>query len=102
RLAMDRGRAGEKYLAGACNLTVREFFARVARIAGVRPPWVPMPKSRRIAGIGARLAERLAARVGLPSQVDPVSVEMAQAFWYVDSSKAERELGWSPRDPGVT
>jgi dihydroflavonol-4-reductase len=27
---------------------------------------------------------------------------MAQCFWYVDSTKAERELGWSARDPGIT
>jgi len=30
---------------------------------------------------------------------DPVSVEMAQLFWYLDASRAERELGWVPRDP---
>ena len=29
-------------------------------------------------------------------------VEMAQCFWYLDSSKAERELGWSARDPNAT
>lgn len=102
RLAMERGRAGERYLVGACNLTVRDFFARIARLAGVRGPWMPMPRSRRLAGIGARVVERLAARVGAASQIDPISVEMAQAFWYLDAAKAERELGWSPRDPNVT
>jgi dihydroflavonol-4-reductase len=102
RLAMDRGRPGERYLAGACNLTFRDFFARVARIAAVRAPWIPMPRSRRVAGIGARVFERLAARIGAPSPVDAASVEMASVFWYLDSGKAERELGWSPRDPGVT
>ncbi|KAF0249668.1 MAG: dihydroflavonol-4-reductase, partial [bacterium] len=30
------------------------------------------------------------------------SVEMAEYFWYVDSSKAERELGFVARDPGET
>ncbi len=61
-----------------------------------------MPRSRQLASFGARAIERLAARVGVPTRVDSVSVEMAQCFWYVDSSKAERELGWVPRDPGVT
>ena len=28
--------------------------------------------------------------------------EMAQCFWYLDASKAERELGWRARDPGET
>jgi dihydroflavonol-4-reductase len=101
-LAMDRGRTRERYLAGACNLTVREFFARLARVGGVPAPWLPMPRSPGIAAAGARFAQRLAARTGLTIGVDPVSVEMAQHFWYVDSSKAERELGWNPRDPGMT
>lgn len=100
--AMERGRPGERYLIGGCNLTVADFFARLARIAGVRAPWLPMPRSRQLASFGARAIERLAARVGVPTRVDSVSVEMAQCFWYVDSTKAERELGWVPRDPGVT
>jgi len=100
--AMEKGRPGERYLIGGCNLAVADFFARLARIGGVRAPWLPMPRSRRIASLGAQALERLAARVGVPARVDSVSVEMAQCFWYVDSSKAERELDWSARDPGVT
>jgi len=101
-LAMERGRAGERYLVGACNLTVRDFFARLERVSGVRAPWLPMPRSREVARVGARLVERLVARVGLPARVDAVSVEMGQCFWYLDASKAERELGWKARDPGET
>ncbi len=101
-LAMERGRAGERYLVGACNLTMRDFFGRLARVSGVPAPWLPMPRSREVARIGARMMERLAARVGVPARVDSVSVEMAQCFWYLDASKAERELGWTARDPGET
>jgi dihydroflavonol-4-reductase len=102
RLAMERGRAGERYLVGACNLTVRDFFGRLARIAGVRGPWLPLPRSRELARFGARLMEQWAARVGVAPPVDSASVEMAQCFWYVDTSKAERELGWAARDPNAT
>src|SRR3984957_4859483 len=42
RLAMERGRPGHRYLVGACNLTVRDFFARLGRVSGVRAPWLPM------------------------------------------------------------
>jgi dihydroflavonol-4-reductase len=100
--AMDRGRPGERYLVGGCNLRVAEFFGRLARVAGVRAPWLPLPRSRQIASLGARAVERFAARVGVPTRVDAVSVEMAQCFWYLDASKAERELGWTARDPGLT
>lgn len=101
-LALEGGRAGERYLVGACNLTVRDFFARLSRISGVPAPWLPMPRSREIARIGARAMERLASRIGFVPRVDATSVEMAQCFWYVDSSKAERELAWKARDPNVT
>jgi dihydroflavonol-4-reductase len=102
RLALEHGRPGERYLVGASNLTVREFFARLSRISGVRSPWLPMPRSRELARAGAGLLERLATRVGVPARVDAVSVEMAQCFWYLSAEKAERELGWTARDPGVT
>ncbi|HEY1693331.1 MAG TPA: NAD-dependent epimerase/dehydratase family protein [Polyangiaceae bacterium] len=102
RLAMERGRAGERYLVGACNCTMREFFAKLARVSGVAAPWMPMPRSREVARLGARLLERVAARMGVPPRVDAVSVEMAQCFWYLDAGKAERELGWTARDPGET
>ena len=64
-LALESGRAGERYLVGACNLTVRDFFARLSRISGVPAPWLPMPRSREIARIGARAMERLASRIGI-------------------------------------
>ncbi len=102
RLAMERGRAGERYLVGACNLTVRDFFGKVARISGVRAPWLPMPRSRELARAGATWMGRFASQTGLVPRVDPVAVEMGQCFWYLDAAKARLELGWSPREPGAT
>jgi dihydroflavonol-4-reductase len=102
RLAMDRGRGGERYLVGACNWTVREFFARLARVSGVRAPWLPVPKSREVARVGALWVERLASSLGLASSLDPVTADMAQCFWYLDASKATAELGWRARDPNAT
>jgi dihydroflavonol-4-reductase len=61
-----------------------------------------MPRSRAIAREGAALLDRAAAKVGLRAGPNPVAVEMAQCFWYLDSSKAARELGWTARDPNAT
>jgi dihydroflavonol-4-reductase len=102
RLAMEFGKAGERYLVGSCNWTVRDFFARLARISGVPSPWLPVPRSRLLARAGALWMGRVAAQIGAAASVDPVSAEMAQCFWYVDSSKAEHELGWRARDPLAT
>jgi dihydroflavonol-4-reductase len=98
RLAMERGTPGARYLLAGCNLSVRDFFGRLARLSGVRAPWLPMPRSPELARMGAKLLDGSLLPF-LDVGVDPVSVEMAHYYWYVDSSLAERELGWSPRDP---
>jgi dihydroflavonol-4-reductase len=105
RLAMEKGTGGQRYLLGASNLTLREFFARLERVSGVRGPMVPMPRARQmteIARAGAHLLERLTTRLGVPMPVDPVSLDMAHFYWYLDASRAEDELGWTPRDPVLT
>ncbi|HVJ88857.1 MAG TPA: NAD-dependent epimerase/dehydratase family protein [Labilithrix sp.] len=100
RLAMDRGVGGRRYLIGACNLTIKEFFARLERVSGVRGPMLPMPsQAREVARTGAEMLERLSTRLGIPAAVDPVSIDMAHFYWYLDATLAENELGWAPRDP---
>lgn len=101
-LAMERGRAGERYLVSAVNLTIEAFFARLARISGVPAPRLKVPRSLTLARLGAELMERASKHVPLDAPVDRISAEMAQCFWYVDAAKARTELGWTPRDPGET
>src|SRR5258708_18296908 len=55
--ALQVGRPGQRYLLGACNLTVRDFFWRIPRTAGVDPPWIAIPRSRELARVGAPCAE---------------------------------------------
>lgn len=102
-LAYEHGRAGERYLVAAQNLTLRAFTSKLERISGVKAPALKMPRSHMLAKVGAYLDGALKKRVHAPTRgVDPVSVEMAQYFWYVDSRKAKDELGWEPRDPQDT
>jgi dihydroflavonol-4-reductase len=98
-LAMDKGASGDRYLLAACNLTIREFFARLSRLSGVAAPVLPMPRMPELARAGAELVEKLARRMGFAPSIDPVSIEMAHHFWYVDASHAEQVLGWTSRDP---
>jgi dihydroflavonol-4-reductase len=102
-LAFERGRAGQRYLASAANLTMQAFCDKLERISGVRGPSVRMPlRSAAVARAGAALMERARERLrNLPS-VDAVSAEMATYFWYVNSEKAREELGWEPRDAVAT
>jgi dihydroflavonol-4-reductase len=101
-LAWEKGRAGERYLVNAVNLSVRDFFAKLARISGVSAPALTLPKSREAARLGTELFTRAVRAIGGDPPVDPQSVEMGQLYWYVSSEKAERALGWSARDPNET
>ena len=100
--AFERGRAGERYLLNAKNMTIAAFFQRLERISGVKAPLLRMPSSRPLAiGLNQIFVKAVRAIGGAPP-VSEVSVEMAQYFWYCSSAKAERELGFRARDPGET
>ncbi|WP_434043740.1 MULTISPECIES: NAD-dependent epimerase/dehydratase family protein [Sorangium] len=98
-LAMEKGRPGERYLLGAANMSLDVFFHRLSRVSGVPAPALRLPRSIALAKAGAHLIERARKRLPFDLPVDPVSAEMAQHFWYLDATRARRELGWTPRDP---
>ena len=52
--------------------------------------------------MGARLLEKLHAWRGSEPSLSPSEVEMGEHWFYVDSAKAERELGFAARDPQET
>jgi dihydroflavonol-4-reductase len=93
--AAERGRSGERYLLSGDNVTAQLLVDRVAAIAAVRPPRFTAP---------ALLVHGLVAALGLLSKVRgrpaPVSRDVLRIIgrhaWY-DTSKARRELGWTPR-----
>lgn len=100
--AFEHGRAGERYLLNAKNMTLGAFFQRLERISGVGAPRLRMPASRALAvGVG-RLYSRALRAIGGSPPIDEQTLEMGQYFWYANSEKAERELGFCPRDPGET
>jgi dihydroflavonol-4-reductase len=96
--ALDRGKSGERYLLNAANLTVPGFLDRLERISGVSAPAARLPRSRGLAVEATRLFGKMVKAVGgeLPMSVE--SVEMAQYYWYCDSGKAMKDLGFTPRD----
>lgn len=98
--ALVRGRPGERYLLGAANWTMKDFFARLGRVSNVAPPRLKLPA--KLNRWGASVLEELYRHRGKEPPVDRISVEMAEHFWWIDSGKAERELGFSPRDPMLT
>ncbi len=100
RIAMRKGRHGERYLMGAANWTFTKFFGRLERLTKVSGPRFALPS--KIAVTGAQLIDSLFRQWDFASPVEPGAIEMAQYFWYLNCSKAARELGFKPRDPSET
>lgn len=98
--ALVRGTPGQRYLLGGPNWTVAEFFGRLARVSKVRGPWLKLPSS--LSRWGAGMIEHAYRARGAEPPVDRVSVEMSEHYWWFDSAKAERELGFEARDPSLT
>jgi len=98
--AMERGEPGQSYLLGAVNLELSEYFERLEAITGVSAPTLPVPNRLMVAG--SKFLSSANRLLGRDSDIDPVSVEMAQYYWYIDSTKAKRQLDWQPRDPDET
>jgi dihydroflavonol-4-reductase len=98
--ALDKGRHGERYLLGAVNWTVAEFFARLERLSGVSAPMFKVPKSLAIAG--SSFISSLYKTFDRAAPFEASEVEMGEYFWYFDSSKAADELGFTTCDPQET
>lgn len=98
--ALDKGRHQERYLLGAVNWTVAEFFGRLERLSGVSAPMLKVPKSVAIAG--SNFITSMFKAFDKPAPFEVSEVEMGEYFWYFDSSKAEAELDFTTREPMET
>jgi dihydroflavonol-4-reductase len=97
--ALERGEVQGKHLIGV-NMTMAEFFQRLERISGVPAPVLRLPP--KLNRLGAHLLERWADLRGGEVGLEPASVDIADHWFWLDSRKAERELGFVPRDPQET
>jgi dihydroflavonol-4-reductase len=92
-LAAEKGRIGERYILANENLTVKELFDLLERVTGIPSPKMKIPYF--LAYTSALIVERILG-LSFPnySTMDLDSVRLSRFNWYVDSSKAVRELGF--------
>jgi nucleoside-diphosphate-sugar epimerase len=94
--AVERGGTGERYLLADTYAPMRDLAQRIAAQLGLRrvPPSAPAWLLRAVAGVSAPLARRF----GFTPLLAPG--ELTFLLWEarVDSSKAQRELGYAPVD----
>jgi dihydroflavonol-4-reductase len=99
--ALERGRAGERYILGGENLTGLELIQRIAKAVGGKAPRRAAPRGLVLAGACAlRLKERcFGSRPPVTSQI----LQLAARYMHYSSEKADRELDWRAGsvDPGI-
>lgn len=94
-LALEKGRACERYILGGDNLSIAELIRHTLSAAGQNKPVLILP-TWLIKG----LIKTLAA-LRLPTPLDPQVVEYATRYWFMSSDKAKKELGYTARPGNV-
>ncbi|HEX9400157.1 MAG TPA: hopanoid-associated sugar epimerase [Anaeromyxobacter sp.] len=91
-LAAERGRAGERYLLGHRNMTLREILETLAELLGRPAPRIRLPYA--VAWAAGALSTAAANLVThRPPAIPLEAVRMSRRRMFVDASKAVRELG---------
>ncbi len=86
-LAVEKGKAGERYILGGENLTLEQLLGKLSQITGLPAPKVKLPYGLLL------LFAALGTLVG-SSRLNGESWRMARFHPYVRSEKAARELGF--------
>jgi dihydroflavonol-4-reductase len=90
-LALQKGKAGDRYILGHQNLTLKELLDLLAQLTGLPAPrhtipaWIPF--------CAAWVDEKVLAPLGKTPSVPIDGVRMAGQLMYYDAAKAVRELG---------
>ena len=94
-LAWERGRAGERYILGSENLTLKSILATLAAITGRKAPTVELPYF--VAYAAGVVTTALARITGIPPRAPLEAVRMAKKKMWVSHAKAGNELGFTPQ-----
>ncbi len=95
--ALQRGRAGERYILGGENLHVREVMEKTLRAGGQEGKRIVQLPNSVVKGVVRGLAA-----LRLPTPVIPDLVDYGSLFWFVDCTKARDELGYTFRSADET
>jgi dihydroflavonol-4-reductase len=91
--ALQKGRAGERYILGGENLTLKQILDRLGAITGLPSPKVKLPYVFALAA--GVVDETVTGRIlGREPRATIDAVRMGRKKMFITSAKAERELGW--------
>ena len=91
-LAAEKGKAGERYLLGGENLTLKQMLDTLSKITGLPAPRMKIPHGLALSvAYASTVFSRLIGREpGIPIE----GVKIARHMMFVDCSRARRELGF--------
>lgn len=95
-LALTRGKPAERYLVGGANLKLTDLWAWLAEICGRNAPKREVPY---LAALALGMVDHLRCRL-FPAESPLIPLEgvrMGRELMFVESTKAERDLGYRPR-----
>jgi len=95
-LAAEKGRAGEKYILGHRNMTLKEILEMLASVTGLPAPTLRLPHAIPLAA--AAVDTFVAGLLGRPPRISLESVRMSRHRMFFDAAKAVRELAL-PQSP---
>jgi dihydroflavonol-4-reductase len=95
--AYERGRAGERYILGGEDMTLRMILGEIAQLVGRKQPRIRLPYA--VVLPMAYLAEGVAAVTGRSGRLTLEGVRMSRKRMYFSSAKAVSELGYRWRPP---
>jgi dihydroflavonol-4-reductase len=91
-LIAEKGKVGERYLLGGENLTLKAMLDALSKITGLRAPMLKIPHGL---ALGVAYANTVFSRlVGREPGIPIEGVKIARHMMFVDSSRAQRELGF--------
>ena len=91
-LVADKGKVGERYLLGAENLTLKQVLDALAQITGLPAPKLKIPHGL---ALGVAYAESAFSRLlGREPQIPVEGVKIAQHMMFVNTARAQKELGF--------
>jgi dihydroflavonol-4-reductase len=93
-LVAEKGKIGERYLLGAENLTLKGLLDTLEALTGLPAPTLKIPHGL---ALGVAYANTVFSRlIGREPSIPVEGVKIAQHMMFVNSSRAQRELGFKP------
>jgi dihydroflavonol-4-reductase len=93
-LAEEKGRAGQRYILGCENLTLKQILGKLAVLTGKPAPKIQLPYA--VAYAAGAVSTAWARISGTPPRAPLDAVKMARKKMWVSHEKAARELGYAP------